>query len=161
MSLNSLTALLWRERELLDLLEFKMEEQQLLLFAGRSQWINHAAREIEAVLDKVRTASLARAVESAAVATEHRLEDNATLAEIIAAVKEPAWREIMEGHLGALRGSTSRISALRESSTAQLRSAQRATQETLATLDVETYSGAGTTSGDRSTRTAGLLDMEA
>lgn len=159
MSLNSLTALLWRERELLDLLEFKMEEQQLLLFAGRSQWINHAAREIETVLEKVRTLSLARAVESSAVATAQNLDANATLAEIIVTVKDPAWREVMEGHLTALRGSAARLAALRDSSVVALRGAQRATQETLAALDVETYVAPGT--ADRTTRSAGLLDLEA
>ena len=161
MSLNSLTTLLWRERELLDLLEFKMEEQQLLLLAGKSQWVDRAAQEIETVLEKVQTASLARAVESATVATELRLDADAALAQIVAAVKDPAWRDVLEGHLTALRGSTSRIAALRETNTQYLRTAQRAAQETLANLDAETYSGTGGRSSDRAGRSSGLLDTEA
>ena len=39
MSVNDLSAVLWRERELLELLTFKLEEEQLLLTAGRSRWV--------------------------------------------------------------------------------------------------------------------------
>ena len=48
MSVNDLSAVLWRERELLELLTFKLEEEQLLLAAGRSRWISHASREVVA-----------------------------------------------------------------------------------------------------------------
>lgn len=161
MSLNSLTTALWRERELLDLLEFKMEEQQLLLVSGKSQWVDRATKEIEAVLEKVSSASLARAVESASVASEQGLDADVPLSEIVAAVTDSAWRDVLEGHLTALRGSTARIAALRETNTQYLRSAQRAAQETLAELDAETYSGTGARSSDPSTRTSGLLDTEA
>ena len=51
MSVNELSAVLWRERELLELLTFKLEEEQLLLAAGRSRWVSHASREVEQVLD--------------------------------------------------------------------------------------------------------------
>ena len=34
MAIHELSALLWRERELLDVLTFKLEEEQLLLTAG-------------------------------------------------------------------------------------------------------------------------------
>ena len=50
MGANELSALLWRERELLELLTFKLEEEQLLLTAGRTRWIEHATREVEQVL---------------------------------------------------------------------------------------------------------------
>lgn len=161
MSLNALTTLLWRERELLDLLEFKMEEQQLLLLAGKSQWMDRATQEIETVLEKVRAASLSRAVESASVAADYGLQDDVPLAEIVAAVKDPAWRDVLHGHLTALRACTARIATLRETNTHYLRSAQRSAQETLANLDAETYSGAGSRSADPTTRTSGLLDTEA
>lgn len=161
MPLNTLTTLLWRERELLDLLEFKMEEQQLLLLAGKSQWVDRATQEIETVLEKVRTASLSRATESASVAEEYGLADDAALAEIVAAVQDPAWRDVLRGHLTALRACTARIATLRETNTQYLRSAQRSAQETLANLDAETYSGAGSRNADPTARTSGLLDTEA
>ena len=37
MSANDLSNLLWRERELLELLVFKLEEEQLLLTAGKAK----------------------------------------------------------------------------------------------------------------------------
>ena len=65
-----MSALLWRERELLELLVFKLDEEQLLLSAGRSRWVQHATREVEQVLELVREAGLGRSVEVAAVALE-------------------------------------------------------------------------------------------
>jgi hypothetical protein len=65
---NELSALLWRERELLELLIFKLEEEQLLLMSGKSRWLQHATREVEQVLNLVREAGLGRSVEVAALA---------------------------------------------------------------------------------------------
>ena len=56
MGVNELSAVLWRERELLELLTFKLEEEQLLLTAGKSRWIEHATREVEQVLERLRSA---------------------------------------------------------------------------------------------------------
>ncbi len=70
MSVNDLSAVLWRERELLELLTFKLEEEQLLLAAGRSRWVSHASREVEQVLERLRSTGLERAASSAAVAEE-------------------------------------------------------------------------------------------
>jgi len=46
MAASELSAQLWKERELLELLLFKLEEEQLLLIAGKSRWISHATREV-------------------------------------------------------------------------------------------------------------------
>jgi len=53
-SLTDLASVLWRSRELLEMLLFKLEEEQLLLAAGRSRWLSHATREVEVVLDQIR-----------------------------------------------------------------------------------------------------------
>ncbi|MCT1606247.1 flagellar protein FlgN [Nesterenkonia massiliensis] len=158
MPMTSLNALLWREREMLDLLEFKLEEQQLLLVGGKSQWLDRATKEIDIVLEKVNAASLARAVESATVATELGLDDDAPLSQIVAATSEEAWRETLESHLGALRSAAARIAQLRDTNSAYLRSAHRATQETLAALDTDAYGGPGnSSSSDADPR---ILDTE-
>ncbi|GAA1156393.1 flagellar export chaperone FlgN [Nesterenkonia sandarakina] len=135
MSANALSTRLWRERELLDLLQFKLEEQQLLLLSGKSQWIDHATREIESVVDKLQGASLSRAVESAHLASSLGLAGDVTLTQLAAAVEDPAWREVLEQHLRALRDSASTITALRDTNSSYLRAAQRAAQESLAALD--------------------------
>ena len=68
--LNEVSTVLWRERQLLELLVFKLEEEQLLLNAGKARWVNHASREVEIVLDQLRAAELLRAVKVEAAAEE-------------------------------------------------------------------------------------------
>lgn len=68
MAIHELSALLWRERELLDVLTFKLEEEQLLLTSGKSRWLPHGTKEVEQVLGHLSQASLARTIEAAVVA---------------------------------------------------------------------------------------------
>src|SRR5438045_4734995 len=39
MGLAELSSILWRERDMLELLLFKLEEEQLVLAAGRTRWL--------------------------------------------------------------------------------------------------------------------------
>jgi len=84
MSLTEVSSILWRERELLDLLLFKLEEESLLLAAGRSRWLGHATREVEMVLAEMKRAELGRAVEVEAVAVSLGLDPSASLRELAA-----------------------------------------------------------------------------
>ena len=43
--------ILWRERQLLELLLYKLEVEQILLINGRTRWLSAAAREIEDLLE--------------------------------------------------------------------------------------------------------------
>jgi uncharacterized small protein (DUF1192 family) len=133
MGANELSALLWRERELLELLTFKLEEEQLLLTAGRTRWVDHASREVEQVLDRLREAGLARSVEVSSVAQEWGTDEEAPLRDIIASAPAGPWGEIFTGHLRSMTELTARISQLRDENERFLRAAARATQETLAT----------------------------
>ena len=47
MALADFCRILWRERELLELLLFKLEEEQLVLASGRGRWLAHATHEVE------------------------------------------------------------------------------------------------------------------
>ena len=60
MALSELSDVLWTERRLLELLLFKLEEEQLVLTSGRTRWLAHATREVETVLDQIRDAELAK-----------------------------------------------------------------------------------------------------
>ena len=51
MGLMQLSDVLWQERHLLELLLFKLEEEQMILTSGRTRWLGHATREVETVLD--------------------------------------------------------------------------------------------------------------
>lgn len=137
MSANELSALLWKERELLELLQFKLEEEQLLLVSGKSRWIGMATREVESVLEKVHAAGLARSVEAASVSEAWGLPTDAPLADIAAHAPQGPWTDILAAHLTALREITAEIATLRDANDQYLRAAYRSTQETLATLDDE------------------------
>jgi flagellar biosynthesis/type III secretory pathway chaperone len=148
---NELSAVLWRERELLELLTFKLEEEQLLLTAGKSRWIEHATREVEQVLERLRSAGLERTVEVAVVAEEWGTASETPLRELISHAPDGPWADIFTSHLRAMTELTTQIKQLRDENEQFLRAAQRSTQETLATAtsDPALYdaSGHGTRAG--------------
>ena len=150
MSVNELSAVLWRERELLELLTFKLEEEQLLLAAGRSRWVSHASREVEQVLERLRSTGLERAASSAAVAEEWGVDPAAPLRDVVAAAPNGPWGEILAAHLTAMVELTSQIGALRDENDRFLRTAAQSTEETLAgtVTDAATYDASGS-SGSR------------
>jgi len=146
MSVNDLSAVLWRERELLELLTFKLEEEQLLLAAGRSRWVSHASREVEQVLERLRSTGLERAASSAEVAEEWGVPADAPLREVVAAAPNGPWGEILTAHLTAMVELTTQIGALRDQNDRFLRTAAQATEETLAgsVTGAATYDSSGT-----------------
>lgn len=155
MAIHDLSAQLWHERELLDLLTFKLEEEQLLLTAGKTRWISHATREVEQVLERLSAAGLARAVTAAAVAAEWGLPEEATLRELAAgAPEEGPWSEILAAHLKAMTEQTAVIRQLRDANAQFLRAASRSTQETLAdvTSMAKTYDARGRAAGANESR---------
>lgn len=146
MGAHELSVLLWRERELLDLLIFKLEEEQLLLTAGSSKWLHHGTREVELAVERVRSAGLARSVEAAAVAREWGLNETATLRDLTAgAPADSPWSEILQSHLVALTAQTSQVKQLKDANELYMRTALRSTQETMVGLDTEsgTYDAHG------------------
>jgi hypothetical protein len=151
-SLTDLSSVLWRSRELLELLLFKLEEEQLLLTAGRSRWLAHATREVEVVLDQIRQTEVARAAYSQAVAGELGLPLEASLAEVADAAPAP-WSDLLHQHRKAFLTLTSEISAMAGANRDLLTAGQRAARETMLAFSgtVETYGPRGQTvnSGDR------------
>lgn len=159
MGANELSMLLWRERELLEMLLFKLEEQELLLAAGRSRWTQFATREIEQVLDGLREAGIARLVEAETVAEEWDAPEGAGIRDLIDVAPTAAWRDVLTGHLHALTTLTDEVGRLREGNSERLRAVLRATQETLAGIGETT--GEYTTQGDRARGdSARIIDTE-
>ncbi|GAB3044031.1 hypothetical protein GCM10027052_27800 [Parafrigoribacterium mesophilum] len=146
MSAHELSALLWRERELLELLVFKLEEEQLLLMtAGKARWLQFATREVEQVMERVREAGLARTVEVSKLAAEWGSDENATLRELADHAPADTWAEIFRAHLQGMTALTKEIQELRDVNEQFLRTAMRSTQETMADMDKEstTYDSRG------------------
>ena len=102
MSASELSATLWRQRELLEMLQFKYEEQQLILAAGKSRWAPHAAREIEVVVGRLATANIETSVAISAVAHEWGLRENVLLRDLVNAAPDDVWKDILTGHIDAV-----------------------------------------------------------
>lgn len=109
--LSDLSQVLWRERETLELVVFKLEEQRLLLVDGHDRWVVHASREIDVVLDQLCAVELNRAVAAVAVALELDVPGDATLRDLAAAAPSP-WPSVLERHVLALVRLAEEIVAL-------------------------------------------------
>lgn len=131
--MENLSLILWRERELLDTLLFKLEEEQLVLASGRDRWLARAAREVEVVLDTLRNTEVLRAVAADEVAASLGLASNPSLRALAAAVDEP-WRTILGEHRDAFVQVTREIRDLASTNRALLTAGYRAAQETLLAL---------------------------
>src|SRR5690606_9614057 len=130
MGLNELSTVLWRERELLETLLFKLEEEELILASGRTRWIGRATREVEHVLDQIRGVELGRAIEADDAAREVGLPEGASLLELSKAAPAP-WNDLLRSHHVALTDVTAQIDALAQSNRDVLAQSVRATQEAL------------------------------
>jgi hypothetical protein len=145
-SLTDLSSVLWRSRELLELLLFKLEEEQLLLAAGRSRWLAHATREVEVVLEQIRQTEVARAAYAQAVAIELGLNPEAGLGDLADAAPPP-WSDLLHQHRKAFLTLTSEIGGMADANRELLTAGQRAARETMLVVagNVETYGRQGQT----------------
>lgn len=160
MSMHEVSALLWAERELLEALLFKLEEEQLLLTSGRTRWLPRATQEIDAIQQKLRETGLARAVEVETVATEWGAPTGTSLRELTEKAPDGPWAEILTSHANALTGLVSEIKNVQDSNEHLIRGAIRSTQETLADASTSTsiYNAHGVTDTGRSA--SHLFDKE-
>ncbi len=145
MSLAGVSSTLWRERELLELLLFKLEEEQLVLASGRTRWLARATKEVEVVLEEVRRTELMRAVQVDAAAAELGLPAGPSLRELAEACQEP-WRSLLLEHRQAFMTATVEIQQMAEVNRDLLTSGFRAAREALLSItdSAETYTHTGT-----------------
>lgn len=132
-ALNDVSTVLWRERQLLELLVFKLEEEQLLLSAGKARWVNHASREVEIVLDQLRSAELLRAVKVEAAAIELNMGSYPGLRSLAEASPEP-WASIFARHRQAFLELTGEVRDLSERNRHLLAKGRDAAREALSWL---------------------------
>ncbi|MEJ5914254.1 flagellar export chaperone FlgN [Pseudokineococcus sp. 1T1Z-3] len=133
MGLAELSNVLWREREVLELLLFKLEEEQLVLTSGRTRWLAHATREVEVVLEQVRAAELERALHVDAVAAEHGAPAGAGLRQLADVVPSP-WDEVLGSHRDAFLVLTTEIGATAQANRDVLSAGSRALDVALASV---------------------------
>lgn len=154
---EELSNLLWRERELLDLLVFKLEEEHLILTSGKTRWLDNATREVNHVAERLRAASLERTAAASAVAMTWGLTDDAGLLDLADGAPAGPWQEILREHQSSMMTTVEQIRGLRDANLQFLRAGLRSTQDTAANLTTEagTYDHRGHTSQDAISR---LLD---
>ena len=143
--MEKLSQILWRERELLDTLLFKLEQEQLVLASGRTRWLMRAAREVESVLETIRQTEILRSVAADEAAAAMGLEYNPSLRALAEAADEP-WRTILLDHHEAFTAVTREIAALAEANRDLITAGYRSARETLMTMGdaAEGYNAEGT-----------------
>jgi hypothetical protein len=130
---EKLSLILWRERELLETLAYKLEVEQLILASGRSRWLAHSTKEVEEVLELLRETEVLRAIAADEVAEDLGLAPAPTLAAIAEAAAEP-WRAILDDHRTAFVTATREIAELSESNRGLITAGYRSARETLLSL---------------------------
>ena len=126
--MEDLSLILWRERELLDTLLYKLEIEQLVLASGKNRWLAAAAREVEAVLEVIRETELLRAVAADEAAARIGLSSNPSLRSLAEAVDEP-WQSILLDHREAFLGYTRQIAEIAETNRELLTAGQQADRD--------------------------------
>jgi hypothetical protein len=120
MGLQSFSDVLFQERRLLELLLFKLDEEQLVLEAGRTRWLALASREVETVLDELNKVELGRSVAFASVAPDLGLGTDATHQSVVDAV-DPPWDSLFADHQRELKALMGEVLDAAASSRALLR----------------------------------------
>ena len=144
---EKLTWVLWRERELLEALLFRLELEELVMATGRTRWLSNAARDVDHAAAALREFEVLRAVAADEAAASVGLEPNPSLTELVAVCEEP-WRSILGDHRDAFLALTDEISRVAQTNRALIVAGLRATQDTLLGIDhgAATYTAAGSVS---------------
>jgi len=127
---EKLSLILWRERELLELLSYKLEVERLVLASGRTRWLVNATREIEDVLATIRETEVLRALAADEAAAALRLAPNPSLAALADAAPDP-WGTLLLEHRDAFVVAAREIAQLSEDNQGLLTAGYRSAKATL------------------------------
>jgi hypothetical protein len=150
MSLSEVSNAIWRERQLLELLVFKLAEEQFVIASGREQWLPRATREVETVLAEIKSVELDRAMTVAELADELGLEETPSLRDLAASGPAP-WDAIYADHRRALLELAHEVDTAARANRDLLRRRRAATREALVSI----------TEIDMEDATLGAADLEA
>jgi hypothetical protein len=124
------TSMLWRERECLEVLLFKLVEQQLILSSGHTRWLHFADDEVRAAAHALREAELIRAAELDLLAQQLGLSADTTLNELAGVAPQP-WSDVLREHGDALRSLLLQVRASAVENKRLLQAGEAAIRETL------------------------------
>ena len=128
-----LSEVLWRERELLEMLVFKLEEEHLLLASSNARWLPRATREVEVVVEQLRQVELRRALIVDAAAASLGLPSDPTLAQLADAAPG-AWAELLREHRAAFLELTREVQDKADANKLLLSAGYRQAREGLVVL---------------------------
>ncbi len=128
--MQRLSQVLWRERELLEGLQYALEVEQLILATGRNRWLMRAATDVESVLETLRKTEVLRAVAADEAGSALGLAPNPSLKDLAARAGEP-WGEILGDHRDAFVAMTQAITELADANRDLITSGYRSARETL------------------------------
>ena len=131
MSLPDLAATLWRQRDLLERLTYRLECEQLMLATGRTRFLKNATADVETLVSELRALELQRALVAEQAATSAGLPATATLEELAATV-QPPWTGVLLEHREALIALTRELGALAEANKTLMAAGLRAVESVLA-----------------------------
>lgn len=156
--MDRLSQVLWRERELLETLAYKLDIERMVLATGRTRWLVNMTREIEDVLEDLRATEVLRATAADAAAEAAGMAPNPSLAALADACDEP-WRAILLDHRETMINLAREIAEMSEDARGLITAGHRSARETLLAIGgsgPESYSPNGTAVVE--TRRSRLLD---
>ncbi|MFM7534975.1 MAG: flagellar protein FlgN [Acidimicrobiales bacterium] len=106
--LADISTILWRERQMLEQLLFKMTVEHLVLSTGDTRWLPKATEEVELVLESIGRAELLRAMAVREVGERLGLGAAPTLRELIPQAPAP-WDAVLQEHRNAFLELTAEI----------------------------------------------------
>jgi hypothetical protein len=119
MALRDLSDVLWRERQLLDLLVFRLATERNV-DPAHLRWAAYAADDVDRESERLRLVEMERATVAAEEAQRLGLSPLSSLAELAAAAPEP-WNVILDRHREALADLTDQVASGARESRARLR----------------------------------------
>lgn len=105
---TTLSSTLWRLREVLDQLLFKVFQTQLVVRSGEAKWLARTTRELDAALQEARHVEVLRAVETVALADRLGVPPELTATQLVR-LAGPPWDTIFDEHRDALIAITGDI----------------------------------------------------
>jgi|TARA_B100001093_G_scaffold292791_1_gene279440 hypothetical protein len=136
MDLSGLSAVLWRERDILENLLYRLDVQQMLLMSGRDAWLVRSSSEIDDALEKVRSIELERGVRFDRAARDLGVDPSPSLTMLVDAAEEP-WKGLLTAHFDAFTDLASRIQAVTSLNRELAAAAQQATQAVMSSIQGE------------------------
>lgn len=154
-SCADLSESLWRVREHLEVLAYRIEVQRALVETGRSTWLARSTRDVDDVIGKVRSAELSRALDLVPLTEMLGLPAEASLREVAAAAPSP-WDHVLAEHRLALTELTGELTQAALANRELLASNAQALDEMLSrfrgTGAPSTYTATGTPDRDEARR---------